>query len=60
MTPKELKEHFLKRDDDAIRELNSLYYQNESARLAFAEGRLKDLCHLVLDLCEYIEEMEKK
>lgn len=60
MTPKELIKRFIERDENAMQELNNWMYGpiTESRRLDFLEGRVMDLCGVVMGLCKYIDEKE--
>ena len=59
MTPEQLVKNFKRRDDDAIREFN---YSggSESHRLAFLEGRVKDLCFFCFELCDMVEKLQNE
>jgi hypothetical protein len=57
-TLKHALDKFLKRDQDAIEELNSWHYDFDNRRLNFVEGRLKDATALLVLLYKYILERE--
>lgn len=63
---KELLERFKQRDDEAIRglEYSAWKYNNDFdrlyARLEFTEGRLKDICQVVMHLLEKLEDEKNK
>lgn len=57
MTNKELWEHFMQRDNQAIQEMNNWMRGpiTEGRRLEFVEGRLQDICVLVGELIKNLE-----
>lgn len=59
-TAKELIERFTTRDEKALAELNNWMYGpvTESRRLDFLEGRVMDLCGVVVGLAKIIEDRE--
>lgn len=60
-TAKELIEKFMTRDEKALAELNNWMFGpvTESRRLDFLEGRVMDLCGVVVGLAKIIEEREQ-
>lgn len=60
-TAKELIDKFIARDEKAMAELNNWMAGpvTESRRLDFLEGRVLDLCGVVVGLANIIEEREQ-
>lgn len=60
-TAKEVIDKFIARDEKAMAELNNWMYGpvTESRRLDFLEGRVLDLCGVVVGLANIIEEREQ-
>ena len=60
-TAKELIDKFIARDEKALAELNNWMSGpvTESRRLDFLEGRVMDLCGVVVGLAKIIEEREQ-
>ena len=61
-TASELIEKFMERDKNAIQEMNNYLHGpvTESRRLAFLEGRVLDLCGVVVGLAKIIEAQDAK
>lgn len=59
---KELIEKFMARDEKALAEMNNWMFGpvTESRRLDFLEGRVIDLCGVVVGLAKIIEEQSKE
>lgn len=58
---KEIADKFIERDNNAVAQFNiynSVY--SESGRLLFLEGRVKDLCDVVIVLLDKLEEQNKE
>jgi len=60
VTPKLLIDKFIARDVKAVEELHNWFNGpvTEGRRLEFLEGRVMDLCGVVIGLCKYIQEKE--
>lgn len=61
MTPAEIKAKFIERDKEAVDDMrNSWIAPTESSRLAFLEGRVQDLCGVVIFLLDQTEKQRLK
>lgn len=57
---KEIADKFIERDNNAVSQFNGYYsVYSESERLRFLEGRVKDLCDVVIVLLDKLEEQNK-
>ena len=61
-TASQLIENFMERDKNAVNELNNWMHGpiTEGRRLEFLEGRVMDLCGVVMGLAKLIEEKERE